>query len=174
MRRLARFAPVLVPAVALVLAACGGTDPEPATEGAAESEAVHDPARIEAILEDIRVGWEQGDGAPFYEHFLDWEGARYFEGGGQNEGLQDLVENHVEPEAELGLRLQFSDIQTHFEGDFAWAVVDTDIQLTLPDGTDIHNQGHGTYLFRWVDGAWKVVHTQSASSPVRADEADEG
>ncbi len=127
----------------------------------------HDPAMIEAVLEDIRVGWEQGDGEPFYAHFLDWEGARYFEGGGENVGLRDLVENHVEPEAELGLRLGFSNIQTHFEGNFAWAVVDTDIQLTTSDGRDIHNRGHGTYLLRWVDGAWRVVHTQSASSPVR-------
>jgi len=126
----------------------------------------HPPAALEAVLEDIRVGWEEGDGSPFYTHFLDWDGARYFEGGGENVGLRDLVENHVEPEAELGLRLNFSNIQTHVEGDFAWAVVDTDIQLTTPDGRDIHNRGHGTYLFRWVDGAWKVVHTQSASSPV--------
>jgi hypothetical protein len=126
-----------------------------------------DPALLGAILEDVRVGWEQGDGAPFFSHFLDWDGARYFEGGGQNVGLQDLVENHVEPEAELGLKLGFSNIQTYFEGDFAWAVVDTEIRLTTPDGRDIHNEGHGTYLFRWVDGAWKVVHTQSASRPVR-------
>ena len=127
----------------------------------------HDPALLEAIIEDIRVGWEQGDGDKFYAHFLDWEGARYFEGGGQNLGLQDLVENHVEPESELGLRLGFTDIQTHFEGTFAWAVVDTDVQLTTSDGRDIHNRGHGTYLFRLVDGVWKVVHTQSASRPVR-------
>ena len=95
-----------------------------AVGGCAPAEAdppVQDPALLEGILEDVRVGWEQGDGAPFYAHFLDWEGARYFEGGGQNVGLRDLVENHVEPEAELGLRLEFSDIQTHFEGDFAWA-----------------------------------------------------
>ena len=127
----------------------------------------HDPALLEAALEDIRVGWEEGDGAPFHTHFLDWDGARYFEGGGENLGLQDLVENHVEPEAELGLRLSFSNIQMHFEGNFAWAVVDTEIQLTTSNGREIHNQGHGTYLFRWVEGAWKVVHTQSASSPVR-------
>lgn len=126
-----------------------------------------DPALLEAILEDVRVGWEQGDGTPFFSHFLDWDGARYFEGGGQNVGLQDLVENHVEPEAELGLRLGFSNVQTHFEGNFAWAVVDTEIQLTTADGRDIHNRGHGTYLFRWVDGAWKVVHTQSGSRPVQ-------
>jgi len=127
----------------------------------------HDPALIEGILEDVRVGWEQGDGAPFYEHFLDWEGARYFEGGGENVGLRDLVENHVEPEAELGLSLELSNIQPHFEGDFAWALADTEIRLTTPDGRDIHNRGHATYLFRWVDDAWKIVHTQSASSPVR-------
>lgn len=131
----------------------------------------HDSALLSSALEDIRVGWEQGDGGPFYQHFLDWEGARYFEGGGENVGLQDLVENHVEPEAELGLRLGFSNIQTHFEGDFAWAVVDTEIQLTTHDGRDIHNRGHGTYLFRWVEDAWKVVHTQSASKPVRPAEA---
>ncbi len=140
---------------------------------AAESDpAEQDAALLEGILEDVRVGWEQGDGAPFYTHFLDWEGARYFEGGGENVGLEDLVTNHVAPEAELGLQLGFSNIQTRFEGNFAWAVVDTDIQLTTPDGRDIHNQGHGTYLFRWIDDAWRVVHTQSASSPVRTEPSD--
>jgi hypothetical protein len=127
----------------------------------------HSAVALEAAIESIRVGWEQGDGRPFYTHFLDWDGARYFEGGGENVGLRDLVEHHVEPEAELGLRLNFSNVQTHFEGDFAWAVVDTEIQLTTKDGRDIHNRGHGTYLFRWVDGAWKVVHTQSGSSPIQ-------
>ncbi len=138
----------------------------PESQTMQETSADHDPDAIEAILEDIRVGWEMGDGAPFREHFLDWDGARYFEGGGQNVGLTDLIENHVEPEAELGLQLEFSNIQTHFEGDFAWAVVDTEIRLTTGAGREIHNRGHGTYLFQWVDGAWRVVHTQSASSPV--------
>ena len=68
------------------------------------------PVLLEEVLEDMRAGWEEGTGAPFYTHFLDWEGARYFEGGGENVGLQDLVENHVEPEAALGLRLGFSNI----------------------------------------------------------------
>ncbi|PCJ53720.1 MAG: DUF4440 domain-containing protein [Planctomycetota bacterium] len=131
-----------------------------------------DSAALEAALENIRLGWEQGDGAPFYAHFLDWDGARYIEGGGENLGLEDLVVNHVEPEAELSLRLGFSNIQTHFEGSCAWVVVDTEIQLTTPDGREIHNRGHGTYIFRWVDREWKIVHTQSASSPVRTGETD--
>ena len=52
---------------------------------------------------------------------------------------RDHVEPPREPEAELGLRLGFSNIQTHFEGDFAWAVVDTESRLTTADGGDIHN-----------------------------------
>jgi SnoaL-like domain len=155
-------------AVVLTVALVGCSAPE-----AEVDTSHHDPALLESVLEDIRVGWEQGSGEPFYTHFLDWDGARYFEGGGENVGLKDLVEHHVEPEAELGLRLGFSNIETHFEGDFAWALVDTDVQLTTADGRDIHNRGHGTYLFRWVDGAWKVVHTQSASSPVRGGMTDE-
>ena len=94
---------------------------------------VHEASLLNAAMEDIRVGGENGDGDPFYRHFLDWEGARYCEGGGENVGLRDLVENHVEPEAELGLRLSFSNIQTHFEDKFAWVVVDTEIQLTTSD-----------------------------------------
>jgi len=150
-------------AVALVV---GCTAPAADLPAEGVNSSVQDPELLAAILEDVRVGWERGDGAPFHEHFLNWEGARYFEGGGQNTGLDDLVVNHVEPEAELGLTLNFTNIQAHFEGDFAWAVVDTEIRLTMPDGRAIHNRGHGTYLFRWVGDAWKVVHTQSASSAV--------
>lgn len=146
-----------------LVSGCAASTPESVAQ---DPEAPHDPALLEVILEDVRVGWEQGNGAPFYEHFLDWDGARYFEGGGQNLGLEDLVVNHVEPESELGLTLGFSNVQTHFEGNFAWAVVDTEIRLTTADGRDIHNRGHGTYLFRWVADSWRVVHTQSASSPV--------
>jgi ketosteroid isomerase-like protein len=135
--------------------------------GCGNSKADHNEALIKNTIDDIRLGWENGDGAAFRKHFLDWDGARYFEGGGQNEGLEDLIVNHVEPEAELGLGLVFNNIQTHFEGNFAWAVVDTEIKLTLKSGRKIHNKGHGTYLFRWVTDAWKVVHTQSASKPVK-------
>lgn len=122
------------------------------------------------IIESIERGWETADGAPFRQHFLDFEGARYIESGGQNEGLEDLVTHHVEPEGDAldGLDLTFSNIETHIEGDFAWAVADVEVQATVKrDGRTIHNRGHETFLFRRVDGEWKVVHTHSSSRPVK-------
>ena len=135
--------------------------------GCGNSMADHNEALIKNIIDDIRLGCENGLVAAFPKYFLDWDGARYFEGGGQNVGLEDLIVHHVEPEAELGLHLAFTDIQTHFEDNFAWAVMDTDIKLTTKSGRKIHNEGHGTYLFRWINDTWKVVHTQSASKPVK-------
>eukprot|EP00657_Telonema_sp_P-1_P001695 TRINITY_DN14358_c0_g1_i1.p1 TRINITY_DN14358_c0_g1~~TRINITY_DN14358_c0_g1_i1.p1 ORF type:complete len:121 (-),score=21.86 TRINITY_DN14358_c0_g1_i1:123-485(-) len=85
-----------------------------------------DETAIKEIIAAIEYGWENGDGEPFRKHFLDFEGARYIKSGGQNEGLDDLVTNHVEPEKDAleFLSLDFSDIEIHFEGGFAWAVAD--------------------------------------------------
>ena len=131
-----------------------------------------DDAALREIIEAVRVGWLNADGTPFREHFLDFEGARYFEGGGQNAGLTDLIEHHVEPEADAfeSFSLEFSNIETHIENGFAWALVDTEIKAKLKsDGRVIHNKGRGTYLFRKVDDQWKVVHTNSASRPVKRE-----
>ena len=88
---------------------------------------------LKEIIEAVRNGWLQADGAPFREHFLDFEGARYIESGGQNNGLSDLIDHHVEPEADAfkNFILNFSNIETHIEGNFAWAIADTEIKATL-------------------------------------------
>ncbi len=129
-----------------------------------------DSAELTTIINAIAVGWEQADGTPFRENFLDFEGARYIESGGQNEGLSDLVEHHVEPEGDAldSLELTFSKIETHIEGDFAWAVANTEIKATVKsDKREIHNRGYQTFLFRRVDKRWMVVHTHSSSRPVK-------
>lgn len=131
-----------------------------------------DRAALIAIIDAIEKGWEHGDGKPFREHFLDFEGARYIESGGQNEGLNDLVEHHVEPEGDAlsNFELALTNVETHFEGDFAWAIADVEVQATVnSDGREIHNRGYETFLFRRIDGQWKVVHTHSSSRPVRSD-----
>lgn len=130
----------------------------------------HDPAVIKKIVNDIRVGWEKADGTPFKKHFLDFEGARYVESGGQNDGLTDLIEHHVEPEGHaLTLVLTLDGVEVHFEGDdFAWAIANVDVKATInEDGRKIHKKGYETFLFRFVDGEWKVVHTHSSTRSVK-------
>jgi len=129
-------------------------------------------AAIIAIIDAIEKGWEQGDGTPFRKHYLDVDGARYIEGGGQNKGLTDLVEHHVEPEGEAlsDFELSLTDIEVHVEGDFAWAIADVEVMATVnKDSREIHNRGFETFLFRRVENEWKVVHTHSSSRPVKKD-----
>ena len=117
-----------------------------------------DTAALLSIIHAVAKGWEQADGTPFREHFLDFEGARYIESGGQNAGLSDLVEHHVEPEGDAldSLELTFSNVETHVEGDFAWAIATTEVKATVKSNKrEIHNRGYQTFLFRQVDGEWK-------------------
>ncbi len=135
-----------------------------------------DALALVAIIDAVAIGWEQADGTPFREHFLDFEGARYVESGGQNTGLDDLVEHHVEPEGDAldSLELTFSKIETHIEGDFAWAVVNTEIKAVVKkDKRVIHNRGYQTFLYRRVEEKWKVVHTHSSSRPVTVEASHE-
>ncbi len=128
--------------------------------------ASEDTETILKIIAAVEYGWENGDGTPFREHFLDFEGARYVESGGQNEGLDDLVTNHVEPEKDAleYLTLDFSNIEVHFEGDFAWAIADTKVGGKVrSSGVEFDKKGFQTFLFRYVNGTWKVVHTHSSS-----------
>lgn len=125
-----------------------------------------DDRKIKSIINDIKVGWETGDGEPFRQHFLDFEGARYIESGGQNEGLTDLVENHVEPEKDAlsFLSLDFSDIEINYEHDFAWAIADTRIKAEVSKSKKkIDKSGFQTFLFRKINDQWKVVHSHSSS-----------
>nr|AFR74972.1 pO3Cd1.10 [uncultured Xanthomonadaceae bacterium] len=126
-----------------------------------------DSAAILAIIAAIERGWEQGDGTPFREHFLDYDGARYMESGGQNVGLDDLVGRHVESEqgSVENLQLDFSNPVINFEGpDFAWALAETRVKgKVLKTGKMLDKKGFETFLFRKVGGAWKVVHTHSSS-----------
>ena len=156
----------------------GPDTPTGVPAGHDNSDGHHDPlpasADERAILDIINAfdtGWENGNGEPFRTHFQDWDGARYFESGGGNTGLDDLVENHVEPEKDAipDLDLGFSNIHIHFEGDnFAWAVADTTVTGTLASsGERLDRTGKQTMLFRKIGTAWNVVHTHSSSRASR-------
>lgn len=126
----------------------------------------HDENEIKKIIAAVKYGWENGDGKPFRQHFLNYPGARFIESGGQNEGLDDLVIHHVEPEKDalVFLTLDFSNIEIHFEDNFAWAIADTRVKGEVrKNGLTFDKSGYQTFLFRKVDEAWKVVHSHSSS-----------
>jgi uncharacterized protein (TIGR02246 family) len=140
----------------------------PGSPGASQPDT--DVKEILDIVQAVERGWEQADGSPFRKHFLDIEGARYVESGGQNEGLTDLIEHHVEPEGDAfdSFELTLAPTEVHVEGDFAWAITDVELDAVLrKDQRRIHNRGFQTLILRRVEGAWKVVHTHSSSRPVR-------
>ena len=125
-----------------------------------------DESEIKKIIAAVKYGWENGDGQPFRQHFLDFPEARYIESGGQNEGLDDLVSHHVEPEKDslVFLNLDFSNIEIHLENDFAWAIADTRVKGEVrKNGKTFDKSGYQTFLFRKVDDSWKVVHSHSSS-----------
>jgi hypothetical protein len=132
-----------------------------------------DKKAIIDIIAGIKYGWENGDGKPFRTNFLDFKGARYVEGGGQNEGLDSLVGHHVEPEkdAMVYLKLDFNDIEVNFEGEnkeFAWAIADTRVKGKVKkSGFEFDKSGYQTFLFRKIANEWKVVHTHSSSRDYR-------
>ena len=131
-----------------------------------------DSAALIVIIDAVEKGWEQGDGQPFRKHFLDFEGARYIESGGQDVSLTHLIEHHVVPESDSfdNFEVTFSNIDTHVEGDFAWAVADFEYKAKVKrDQSEIHGRGYETFLFRRVDGNWMIVHTHSSSRPVKSD-----
>jgi len=133
-----------------------------------------DVAAIKTIIAGIKYGWENGDGTSFRKNFLNFKGARYIESGGQNQGLDSLVDQHVEPEKDAMeyLNLDFSNIEINFEGkddSFAWAIADTRVKGKLKrTGREFDKSGYQTFLFRKIDNAWKVVHTHSSSRNYRA------
>jgi len=125
-----------------------------------------DERAINQIISGIKYGWENGDGKPFRENFLDFKGARYIESGGQNSGLDSLVNHHVEPEKDAldFLSLDFSNIEITFEKNFAWAVADTRVKGKVKkSGKSFDKSGYQTFLFRKLNDVWKVVHTHSSS-----------
>lgn len=124
------------------------------------------------IINDIKQGWENGDGSPFRQHYLDFNGARYIESGGQNDSLHDLVTNHVEPEKDAleYLSLNFVDYDLHIEGEFAWVVADTRVKGKVKkSGKEFDKSGYQTFLFKQIDNTWKVLHTHSSSRDTQVD-----
>ena len=137
-------------------------------------EGSNDEKKIKEIIAGIKYGWENGDGTPFRKNFLNFKGARYIESGGQNPGLDSLVNHHVEPEKDAFeyMNLDFTNIEIHFEGGeknkFAWVLADSRFKAKAKKSGKVYDKsGYQTFLFRMIEGTWKVVHTHSSSRDYR-------
>lgn len=136
------------------------------TLGVSASQADADKAAIEEIISAVEKGWESGEGQPFYQHYLDHAGARYIESGGQNTGLSDLVENHVEPEKEVLKRLTIDilDMDITIDDDMAWAITTVNVSGEVrKSGATFDKKGYQTYLFKRTSNGWKVIHSHSST-----------
>ena len=124
---------------------------------------------LRKIISDVELGWENANGAPFKKHFLDFPGARYFESGGQNIGLDDLIDHHVVPEGQsIKLELTFTNHQFNINDGFAWVLVDTEVRgEVVKSGRSFHNKGFQTFIFQNLEETWRVVHTHSSSRPIK-------
>lgn len=165
-----RFITTVIAMVALTASCANLPAPMSSASSSTTVQRVDDNDALISIIHAIAQGWEQADGQPFREHYLDVEGARYIESGGQNDGLTDLIEHHVEPEGDAlaDLDLTFSNIETHIENQFAWAIADVELTAKVRrDNRSLHVRGFETFLFRQVEGDWKVVHTHSSTRPVK-------
>ncbi len=69
------------------------------------------------------------------------------------------------------LKLDFSNIEVTFEGsekEFAWAIADSAVQGKVKKSGKVFDKtGYQTFLFRKVDGAWKVIHSHSSTRDKR-------
>jgi ketosteroid isomerase-like protein len=134
--------------------------------GVSASQLDADKTAITEIISAIEKGWESGDGRPFHQHYLDHKGARYIESGGQNTGLSDLVENHVEPEKEVLKRLTIDilDMDISVDDDMAWAITTVNVSGEIrKTGASFDKKGYQTYLLKRTGTGWKVVHTHSST-----------
>ena len=136
-----------------------------------------DKQAIVNIIAGIKFGWENGDGKPFRKNFLDFEGARYIESGGQNAGLDSLVNHHVEPEKDAMeyLTIDYENIEVNFEEGrkFAWVIADSAVAGKVKkSGYAFDKTGYQTFLFRKINDHWKVVHTHSPTRNKRPEKSN--
>jgi len=126
----------------------------------------NDPASLIKIIEAIEYGWEHEDGSLFTRYAHDYKRAHGPDNPTHGTAANEPQIDPVEPESNAlrGLKLSLSNIKTQVDGDYAWSVVEVDMQGTITNnGKDLHEHGYETFLFHLVHGAWRVIHTHGSS-----------
>lgn len=121
---------------------------------------------IAVVLKNVAKAWENGDSATFRKLYTNNPSARMIESGGQNIGVEDLIEHHVLPERDalVLLKLTSTNVEINLlSDDYAWAIQDFDIFIKTKDGKEINNRGFETFVLKKIESTWQILHSHSSS-----------
>lgn len=136
----------------------------PATAAAQASHApVGAEREIAAVLDAQATAWNAGDIAGYMAGYWHSDSLLFTSGGNVRRGWQETYEKYAARYATRALMgtLTFSGLEYHIlGGDAAWVFG----AWSLAREKD---RPHGTFtlILRRIDGAWKIVHDHTSSSP---------
>jgi len=125
-------------------------------------------AAVQKQLVASARAFEQHDLARLAETFVNDESLTIFEGGEVNRGWRDYRDDHIKPEmAEiLTVRYRLSAIESHVDGNTAWAIFRYHIVGSTAK-RHFDSSGIGTAILERRGGSWRIVHWHSTKTPVR-------
>ena len=146
---------------------CGGLA-APLLLGAHDGEkhADGDRAKIESAVRAVAKAWGNADGPVFRRHYASDPEMRFVESGGENVGIEDLVENHVIPEQDhfKKMRVIVNGVEIHVSKDnkSAWSLSTIEFKATTKKGKKIHSKGFETMIWEKRDRRWRILHSHSS------------
>lgn len=68
------------------------------------------------------------------------------------------------------MKLTFSNIENHIDGDYAWAICDVEAEVRMSESHEsIRSRGRETFVFRRERGDWRPIYARSSPAWVKTD-----
>lgn len=128
--------------------------------------------RVRTMLEASAAAWNRGDLEGFMAVYLKSPRTTYVGGGGLRVGY-DAIRRRYAPLFAPGVQrdsLRFEDLSVRSVSD---GVAVGTARWVLHRAGEITGSGPFTMVLRRVEGAWKIVHDHSSSSPAESDDEPE-
>ncbi len=150
----------LITAVSGILVLGGGARAQERGGGETSPEA----QQVAATLEAVFAATEGGDFAALDTLYAGDE-LTIVEGAGLDRGWSRSRDHHLKPELEEFDELVYRPmgIETYLAGDWAWALFEYDLRVSMEGRDEIDRIGRGTAVFEKREGRWIVRHMQTAS-----------
>lgn len=130
-----------------------------------------DKREIVKVVKKIATAWSKADGKVFRKYYDPAPTVRIVESGGQNAGVEDLIEHHVLPERDhfKVMKVVISAVEVNLSEDrkSAWSISDIEFKAETKDGKKIHSKGFETAIWAKHEGKWRILHSHSSTRKVR-------